>query len=160
MNKDVQKISEEFHVILSSQPPFGQYYEGDIIEWIENQFEGRDIDEVILLRKLFLITAQNYALSNQHLNDKTVLNAHRVCFHFENRTGKLKLSDKYEIAQLVYLFRVLQKQYKFFENKDWEIREFLQNAFGIKEANIRERYTRETGNKPPKQLFRVKWEDL
>jgi hypothetical protein len=162
MNKHLAAIINEFEILISSQPPYGDYFTGDIIKWIEIKLDKEDIRDRTLLRKCFLITSQNYIVKNQGSLNENVLNALRVCDHFEDRFKPLKINQKFDDAQLITIFRIIQKKYNFFDNKDEEIIDFLYEAFGLGIDNITKYYTRKKDStiKWPKKLFKIDWNEL
>jgi hypothetical protein len=160
MSKNLISIIHEFQSLIYSQPPNGEYYKGDIIKWIENKLDKEDFENKRLLRTNFLNISLTYIKENINSINENVLNAQRVCLYFDEKIVHLKLNEQYNAAQLITLFRVLQKDLELFENTDEEVMEVIKGIFQFSKENIRTYFIREQYKIKAKKLFKYEWEDL
>jgi hypothetical protein len=88
------------------------------------------------------------------------LNAQRVILEITEKTKFLKLKEDYDDAQLITLFRILQKELKIFENTDEEVMDILLGVFDFGKDNIKAYFTRKKLKIKAKKLFKCEWPDM
>jgi len=160
MSKNLIPIIHEFQTLINSQPPYGEYYKGDIIKWIENKLDKEDFENKRLLRTNLLNISLAYIKNNINSINENVLNAQRVCLYFDEKIVHLKLNEQYDAAQLITLFRVLQKDLELFNNTNEEVMQVIQEIFQFSKDNIRTYFIRERHGTKAKKLFKHDWNDL
>lgn len=160
MSKRLITIIQEFESIIKSEPPYGEYYKGDIIKWLNRKLEKESIEDKRLLRTNFYNISITYLKENKNNIKENVLNAQRVIEHIQENIKYLKLNKEYDAAQLITLFRILQKELDFFDNTDEEVMDVLNGVFQFSKENIRTYFLREQYKKKAKKLFKYEWDEL
>jgi hypothetical protein len=160
MSKRLIRIIQKFESMIKREPPYGNYYNGDIIKWVNQKLEKESMGDKRLLRTNFYNISQTYISENKNNINKNVLNAQRVILEITEKTKFLKLKEDYDDAQLITLFRILQKELKIFKNSDEEVMDILLGVFDFGKDNIKAYFTRKKLKIKAKKLFRCEWSEL
>ena len=165
MNETLMTIINKFLYEIYRKIPFGEYYKGDIINWVNSQLETQSIEDKRLLKTIFLNIAITYYADN--VRDfrliENVLNAQRVILYFEEKSKFLNLKKGYDAAQIIFLFRILHKEIQVFENTDEEVMDVLYQVFDFGKDNIKSYFQRKIKKElitKTKKLFKCEWTEM
>lgn len=145
---------------LNQPPP-----DMDIISFIEIKLEKmNEIDQSNLKRRI--LAKAKKSINDHEENDifsgESYRNAEKVINYYENKLTehptKIKLNNTISDKQIVYLFRILQEN-KYFINNKKEIAKALSLIFEIKESTAT-KYLSDKELEQPKNLFKVDWDEL
>ena len=142
MNKKLISIIHEFEVLIKSQPPYGDYYTGDMIQWIEKKLEAEDFETRRILRTNFYNISISYLNKNVNAPSENTVNAQKVMQYFENKPKFLNLKSPHDASEIILLFRILQKELKVFDNTDQDVMDVLFQVFDFGKENIKTYFQR------------------
>jgi hypothetical protein len=160
MNEKLMTIIKEFSILID---PWGFYYKGDIIKWVNSKLETQSVEDKRLLKTNFLNIAITYNAENVKNINENVLNAQRVILYFQEKSKFLNLKKGYDAAQIIFLFRILHKEIQVFENTDEEVMDVLYQVFDFGKDNIKSYFQRKIKKElitKTKKLFKCGWPDM
>jgi hypothetical protein len=163
MNETLMTIINKFRYEIYRKIPYGEYYKGDIIKWVNSQLETQSIEDKRLLRTIFLNIAITYFADNVRDFNENVLNAQRVILYFEEKSKFLNLKSPHDAAEIILLFRILQKELKIFDNTDEDVKEILYQVFDFGKENIKTYFQRKIKKdmiSKTRKLFKCEWTEL
>jgi len=163
MSKRLLTIIAEFQRLIKSEPPYADYFKGDIVKWLDKKLVKESIEDKRLLRTNFYNISYNYINENKNTITENVLNAQRVIDYMTEKPTFLKLKQQYDASQILMLFRILHKDLNVFENTTEDVVEVLYQLFGFGKDNIKSYIQREKIGKirnKTKKLFKYNWDEL
>ena len=163
MNETLMTIIHKFRYEIYRKIPFGEYYKGDIIKWVNSQLETQSIEDKRLLKTIFLNIAITYYADNVRNFNENVLNAQRVILYFEEKSKFLNLKSPHDASEIILLFRILQKELKIFDNTDEDVKEILYQVFDFGKENIKTYFQRKIKKdmiSKTRKLFKCEWTEL
>ncbi len=167
MNKTINllNIINEFSILIHSQLPYGEQFDGDIIEWIELNIKQANNQEKKILLNNFIEISLKY-IQTHHSGNNPIsinkLNADRVIEYSKSKEiGVLTIdTKKYSDAQLITLFRILTKDKMMFKNSQEDVKNALCDMFGFGYDNVQKYFQDEKYKWKAKKLFKYEWNEL
>jgi hypothetical protein len=167
MNKGINLLNaiNEFSILIHSQLPYGEQFDGDIIEWIESKLnQVNNQEKKILLNNVVEISLKYIQTHYNGNNDISInkLNADRVIDFAKNKEiGKLTIdTSKFDDAQLITLFRILTKDLKMFKNTQEDVKNTLCDIFGFGYDNVQKYFQDKKYQCKAKKIFKHDWSEL
>ena len=163
MSKRLITIIQEFESIIKSEHPYGEYYKGDIIKWLNRKLEKESIEDKRILRTNYYNISITYLTENKNNINENVLNAQRVIQYFEKKPTFLNLKSPHDASEIILLFRILQKELKIFDNADEDVKEVLYQVFDFGKENIKTYFQRKIKKdmiSKTRKLFKCEWTEL
>jgi len=164
MSKRLLAIIEEFQLLIKSEPPYADYFKGDIVKWLEKKLVKESIEDKRLLKTNFFNISLKYFNENKNTITENVLNARKVLDHLKKtKPEALKLKQGCDASQIITLFRILHKELKVFDNSNEEVIRALDNLIECSKGHIKDYFSRKknkANEKKVKKLFKCEWEDL
>jgi hypothetical protein len=163
--KNLLNVINEFSILIHSQLPYGEQFDGDIIEWIESKLNQVNNQEKKILLNNFVEISLKYIQTHYNGNNDisiNKLNADRVIeFSKSKEIGILKIdTKKYSDAQLITLFRILTKEIKMFNNSQEDVKNALCDMFGFGYDNVQKYFQDDKFKWKAKKLFKYEWNEL
>lgn len=166
LSKQNIEYLETFEKMLNSQPPYGEEFEGDIIEWIDSVIKKESNYQV---KKMMLNHFLQYSIKiileyfkGNEISTSNKLNAEKVVEYANKKEiGLLKIDkDKFDDAQLITLFRILTKDLNIFKNSQEDVKNILCDIFGFGYDNVEKYFQNKNYKWKAKKLFKQEWKDL
>jgi hypothetical protein len=159
------KSINEFSNLIHRQLPYGEQFEGDIIEWVESTLKNAEKQNKKILLANFVEIALKYVHSHHKSNNIisiNKINADRVIEYSKSKEiGVLSIdTNKYSDAQLITLFRILTKDMQLFKNSQEDVKNALCDMFGFGYDNVQKYFQDSKYKWKAKKLFKYEWNEL